>query len=40
MAIAGYCECWDGSIDTGDGHCDTKYYSSVGKANTVLIGAT
>lgn len=40
MAISGYCECWDGSVDTGDGRCDMALYKSIIDSNIILVAAT
>ena len=40
MAIKGYCSCFYGSIDTGDGKCDTKSYIAIRKINQALISLT
>lgn len=40
MAISGYCDCWTGSIDVGEGKCDMQAYIAVEKTNKVLVSAT
>jgi len=29
LAISGYCDCWKGSIDLGNGNCDRETYSKI-----------
>lgn len=37
MAISGYCECKDGSIDMGNGVCDYKKYANLMKMTESLV---
>ncbi len=39
-AISGYCDCWKGSIDLGDGVCDAESAKSIQKANEALVSAS
>lgn len=39
-AKSGYCDCWKGSIDLGNGVCDTQSYKSIEKANEALVSTT
>jgi hypothetical protein len=29
MAVSGYCDCWEGSVDLGNGSCSLQAYQSL-----------
>ena len=40
LAISGYCDCWKGSIDLGNGTCDPSSYTALQSATETLVSAS
>jgi hypothetical protein len=40
MAISGYCDCWRGSVDLGDGTCDVTSYEALERSNEALVSGS
>lgn len=40
MAISGYCDCWKGSVDLGNGTCDVQSFNSLQRANEILVSGS
>ncbi len=40
MAISGYCDCWIGSLDLGNGTCDRYSYQSLKEFTEFLVTGT
>lgn len=36
MAVKGYCDCTEGSVDSGEGVCDKALFNSIQSANSIL----
>lgn len=40
MAVSGYCQCWRGTVDMGNGTCDSQLYKMIDQSTEGLVATS